>query len=197
MMSISDMPFGYKIDTRIRDLYHMGFNRSDSGVSHFIIHGTAGGNKAEDCLSWMLKGGDMGGGVYRREQYKKGIALFQYMIDRSGEIIELINPHNYVYHSSTGSFDLKTIGVELINPDRNNGGKYTEEQYKALTALYKFLQQRFSEMKTIQGHGSIKMERTKSGKVCPGLGFDWASFRGLLIGAHFNINSIKEKIKVA
>lgn len=198
MISISDMPYGYKIDTRIRDIYHSGFGRNDSGVTHLIIHGTAGGSKAEDCIRWMLNGGDIGNGKFRKDQYKRGIALFQYMIDRSGEIIELINPHNYVYHSSTGSFDMKTIGVELINPDRNNGGKYTDEQYNALMALYKFLKERFAEMKTIQGHGSIKMEKTMSGKVCPGLGFDWASFRGLLMDSRFSIvSSVKEKIKVA
>jgi hypothetical protein len=197
-MDVTDLPYGYVIDTRIRDKYHTGFDRKDSAVSHFIVHGTAGGSKAEDCLKWMIRGGDMGGGNFRKDDYKRGIALFQYMIDRDGKIIELISPHKWVYHSSTGSFDAMTIGAELINPDRNNGGGYTDMQYKSLAMLYKFLNERFGNLKIMQGHGAIKKEKTGSSKTCPGKGFAWMKLNSLLIDNMFHTvyNSGNERIEI-
>lgn len=180
-MDVTDLPYGYVIDTRIRDKYNTGMPRKDSLVTHLIVHGTAGGSKAEDCLKWMIKGGDMGGGRFRRDDYKRGIALFQYMIDRDGKIIEVISPHKWVYHSSTGQFDINTIGVELINPDRANGGTYTDFQYKSLAMLFKFLIERFENLKILQGHGAIKKEKSGSTKVCPGTGFVWPKLNSLLI----------------
>jgi hypothetical protein len=195
-MRQEDIPYGYVIDNRIRDKFHQGFTRSDLSVTHFVIHGTGGGNTAEGNIKWMLSGGLMPNGHTREAQYKKGQALFQLIADRDGKIIELINPHNWVYHSSTGRFDLHTIGIELTNPDRSNGGFYTEKQYQATACTYLWLSDIFPNMTTIQGHGTLKQEKTGSGKACPGTGFDWIKFNSILIdnGAQTRFERATEKI---
>lgn len=172
-MNKDDFTHTYKLDTRIRDKYNQGFVRRDDEVTHLIVHGTGGGRKAEDCIKWMINGGDLGGGKSRESQYRRGVALFQFLIDRDGTVIELLNPHKWVYHSSTMDFDRHTIGVELINPDRSNGGHYTDNQYLSLVQLYTFLRERFRNMYYITGHGSIKRQRTNKTKACPGDGFNW------------------------
>lgn len=167
-MTKDDMPYGYVIDDRIRNKYHAGFNRQDDIITHFIVHGTAGGQTAESNLKWMLSGGAVPDGTTRENQYRRGVCLFHAIIDRDGKIIEIINPHKFVYHSSSGTFDSHTIGVELTNPDRTNGGSYTDMQYKALAKYYLWLSEIFVNMKTIEGHGAIKQEKTGTYKFCPG-----------------------------
>ena len=65
-METKDAPYTYKIDNRLRDKYHSGYKRRDNEVTHFIVHGTGGGNSAEGNISWMLSGGYIGNGVYRK-----------------------------------------------------------------------------------------------------------------------------------
>lgn len=203
MIDKKDAPNGYEIYADIRNKYHKGYKRKDSEVTHLIIHGTAGGQSAKSNLKWMMSGGYMGNGVYRSEQYSKGVALFHYIIDRDGTIYDIINPHNFVYHSSTGGnsskqtgFDRNTIGIELTNPDRENHGYYTPQQYFSLVWLYTFLVDRFPKMKYIYGHGSIKREKTGKNKVCPGPNFDWKRFGSYLEQENISVNISDEKIKV-
>ena len=177
-MTIDNFKYGYKIDKRIREKYHAGFVRPDADVSILTVHGTAGGNNAESIIKWMLSGGILPTGKFRKTEYIKGVALFQYMIDKDGIIYDLINPHNWVYHSGTGGFDYKTIGVELVNSSFDNSKKYTEKQYHSLFELYCFLSGVFPNLKTIQGHESLYKEKTgrrKKAPRCPGAGFNWAS----------------------
>lgn len=197
-MDINSAPFRYIIYNDIKVKYHQGFIRKDSEVTHFIVHGTAGGNTALSNLNWMLSGGYIGNGIYRSEYYKKGVCLFQYIICRTGKIYEIINPHNFVYHSSTGGssenrtgFDRHTIGVELTNPDRADNGTYTIMQYKALVWLYRFLAERFPNMKDIYSHNLIKKEKTGESKNCPGKGFDWDKFSLHLDDREVNHSIIK------
>jgi hypothetical protein len=53
-------------------------------------------------------------------------------------------------------------------------------QYKSLAKLYLWYSEIFTNMKTIQGHGSIKQERSGTYKVCPGA-FSFNKLNGLLI----------------
>lgn len=174
---------GYKIETSLRDRYHVGFTRSggDDEVTHAIVHCTGGGRSTEACIDWMYRGGYLGkdeNGVkrYRRQSYYRGVALVHYFIDLDGGIAETINPHNYIYASSTGGFDRQCINIELVNPGRNNGVPCTEAQYRGLAILYYFLRERFKNMFYIVGHGRIKNDRGGDYKVCPGAGFSWDYF---------------------
>ena len=107
------------VDTKIRDRWHSGFDRERSPDT-IVLHGTAG----PGTYQWVLGGG-------RKKLYKKGVALFHYLIERDGKIIEIIDPDKWVYHSSAGDIDERTIGVELLNPEKNNEDQYTNAQYDA------------------------------------------------------------------
>jgi N-acetyl-anhydromuramyl-L-alanine amidase AmpD len=164
----------YIVESGIRLKYHKGFKRNIKKIDTAIIHGTAGGG---DIIKWMLEGGYMGKDkngkrIYRAEQYKKGIALFHFIINKKGEIFEIINPDRWVYHSSTGRHDKRTIGIELINNDRTNRDEYTTEQYCAiLDLIFEELCKKYP-IKRIAGHGVFKQKYGRGTKRCPG-NFNW------------------------
>lgn len=153
-----------KVDTRIRDKYHKGFDR-EKDVSTIVLHGTGGGSSSEGLIKWML-GGE------RAKSYERGIALFHYLIDREGEIIELIDPNFWVYHSSSGRQDQSTIGIELINPHPTNEDEYTDAQYESIFELIfdeLFVKFPVSE---IVSHNRMKEKYSNGSKDCPN-NFSW------------------------
>ncbi len=147
-------------DTKIRDRWHAGFKR-ELNPHTVVLHGTGGGG----TYNWVLQGG-------RKEQYKRGIALFHYLIERDGATTEIIDPDRWVYHSSSGQFDSRTIGIELVNPSPTNNSTYTENQYKSLFDLIFFeLFERYPIIQ-IMSHNKAKEIYSGGNKVCPGK-FDW------------------------
>ena len=76
----------YEKDLVIRQTYCNGFARSKP-VKYIVVHGTGGGSSAQRLLKWMRKPGQA-----QQDRYKRGIALFHYLIGREGEIIEIIDP---------------------------------------------------------------------------------------------------------
>ena len=152
-------------DSSIRDKFHKGFKRT-RGPSEIIIHGTGGGHSAKGLLRWMMQG-------ERGKLYYRGIALFHYLIDRNGEITEIIDPDLWVYHSSSGKHDERTVGIELMNPYIDNGGYYTQEQYDSLMQLiFDELMERYS-IDSIMSHGRAKQKFSGEYKKCPGSAFEW------------------------
>ena len=161
-------------NTSIRDQYHQGYERADP-PSEIVIHGTAGGRSARGLIRWMERG-------ERGSQYRRGIGLFHYLIGHDGEIFEIIDPDRWVYHSSSGRHDERTIGIELMNMYRDNGGGYTEAQYRALSGLISSLQSRY-DIELIRSHSraySLFTGGTKPGPPCPG-SFDWSRARDMLV----------------
>lgn len=147
-------------DDRIREIWHRGFNREKT-PNEIVIHGTGGGG----TYQWVLQGG-------RKELYRRGIALFHYLIERDGSVTEIIDPDRWVYHSSSGKHDEKTIGIELVNPKSNNSAPYTDEQYKALFGLViDYLMEKYP-ISVIVSHNHNKRVFSKGKKKCPG-NFDW------------------------
>jgi len=154
-------------DTFIREKYHSGFSRKRtlSKVSEVVIHGTGGGY----TLEWMRGGG-------RAEQYYKGIALFHYLIDRAGVIWEIIDPDRWVYHSSRGRMDRRSIGIELENYSRTNEWDYSDFQYDSLLWLvFNHLRPLYPDLNVIMSHKRAwqKVSGGKYTKECPGPAFDW------------------------
>ena len=139
--------------------------RDTAIVNEIVIHGTAGGS-CKGIQNWML-GGE------RAKEYYRGIALFHYLVGRDGEIVQIINPNYWVYHSSSGKHDKETIGIELVNNSAKNDNPYTEKQYKA---LYKLI---FDELfvkfpiTRICTHNYNVMKYAKRKRICPGPKFDW------------------------
>lgn len=147
------------------------FGRNLKDISEIVIHGTGGGTNAASLLRWILAG-------ERAEEYKKGIGLFHYLIDRDGTIYKLYSLEKWMYHSSSGQHDKCTVGIELMNPSTNNQVEYTVEQYKSLAELVKAANG-LATIKTIVGHGFNKQKYSGLYKVCPGR-FDWFNFGEIL-----------------
>lgn len=157
------------------------FPRKLEDVSEIVIHGTGGGTTAASLIKWMLSGG-------RAEEYKKGIALFHFLVDRSGEIVKLYDISRWMYHSSSGQHDKCTIGIEMMNPSGNNQTEYTTEQYNSLADLVKSICD-MCKIKSVVGHGYNKQKFSGEYKVCPGR-FDWFNFAEILKikGLNFTVN---------
>ena len=164
----------------IRALYMDGFTRT-LPVTTIVIHGTGGGY----TLPWIanaVKEKDL----TRVNRYKKGIALFHYLIGQDspepdGQIIEIICPTRWVYHSSVGGKDGGSIGIELLNRGAGNTGTYSNKQLESLSNLVAYLVSIFPTINEVVGHGRNmqRNDRSKRGawKVCPGKNFPWEIFQ--------------------
>lgn len=157
-----------KIDDTIRKKWHSGFDRQEN-PSEIIIHGTGGGG----TFNFVFNGG-------RKELYIKGIALFHFLIERTGEIIEIINPEKWVYHSSCGEHDSKTIGIELVNPSANNTYAYMPIQYDGLFEIFDELFTRYN-ISIIRSHNKTGLKYSGKGKLCPGNAFAWSKIGQWLV----------------
>lgn len=154
-----------KVDTRVRDRWHSGFER-EKDITTIVLHGTGGGSSTEGLIKWMLDG-------ERGDSYERGIALFHYLIGRDGEIIELIDPEFWVYHSSSGRQDRRTIGIELMNPDPSNIAEYTLDQYDSLFWLmFENLFPSYPTINAIVSHNRMKEKFSGGSKDCPN-NFEW------------------------
>lgn len=153
------------IDNIVRNKYHKGFTRKLSKPKEIVIHGTGGGY----TLEWIRNGG-------RAEEYYKGIALFHYLIERDGKIWEIIHPDRWVYHSSRGRADRKSIGIELENFSVTNQWDYSDAQYAALFWLsLDYLRTLYPTIDVIMSHKRAwqKVSNGKRWKECPGPAFNW------------------------
>lgn len=169
-----------EIDYAIREKWHKGFMREEE-VSEIVIHGTGGGA----TYNWVLNGG-------RKDLYQRGIALFHYLIERDGRVVEIIDPDRWVYHSSSGRHDEKTIGIELVNLTNDNSGHYTMAQYNSLFHLIFFIIFRRYKISTIAGHGMNKHLYSGGYKKCPGKGFDWDMLEKELTNKGYHYKKGKE-----
>jgi hypothetical protein len=150
-----------KVIKEIREKYNQGFVRKNSDVTEFVIHGTGGGSSAMGLIKWMLSG-------ERAAEYSRGIALFHYLLDKDGTSYNIIDPVNWVYHSSSGDHDIHTIGVELVNSSATNSDSYTESQYINLAKLIFDTVKKFPNIKTITTHGYLISKYSGKSKTCPG-----------------------------
>jgi hypothetical protein len=156
---------------KIREKYHRGFEREKSDINQIVLHGTGGGASAGGLMAWMLDG-------ERGNDYKKGVALFHYLIDYNGDIYNIIDPDRWVYHSSSGQHDRHTIGIELMNIDRDNRDVYTIAQYQSLSDIIFELMGKYP-IDSIIGHGACKNIYTGTYKLCPG-NLNWLLIAGTL-----------------
>lgn len=169
-------------NTDIRNRWHQGYPRKKSQITEVVIHGTGGGN-LNGLLRWMFKSG--------RKGYRKGVSLFHYAIGRKGKTVEIIDPDNYVYHSSSGRHDKKTIGIELLNPNVTNNGGYTNAQYEALSHLLMQLM-RIYPITSIVSHNYNKQRYSRGSKNCPGE-FDWWRIENYLTDYGYIYNHEQER----
>jgi len=178
----------YIKDTYIRNKFHKGFKRKTPPTT-IIIHGTGG----TGTYKWMKKG-------ERGNNYRKGISLFHYLIERDGRIINIINPNRWVWHSHAGwhrdkngniiQRDASTIGIELENTSSKNTNGYTKEQYDSLSLLvFDNLMIKYP-INIIMSHSRSYKKYLKKTKplACPGPKFDWSKINEQLELNNYSYN---------
>lgn len=178
--------------------FHNGMEREDAyPPDKIIIHGTGGGASAYSLIDgWILTPG-----FERAQAYRNGEG-FPYLIDRNGDVIQLCDPAKYwQYHTGTWvpgreyQHDMKTIGIELVNPQPNNQVEYTAAQYASLIELIiGTLFDKF-EIKEIWGHGAFQESKTSKYKVCPGPRFEWNILINEMIANNWHFEQSKENLK--
>ena len=173
-------------NTEIRNKYHQGFLRLPEDIHQIVIHSSGGGHSANSILRWMV-GGE------RASQYKRGIALFHYLIDLNGDIYNIIDHDRWVYHSSSGRHDKGTIGIEHVNSSWKNNNELTGDQYASLVDLIEYLMDRY-DITSILGHGKCKEIYSGEYKRCPG-NFDWQIIANHLSAKGYDYDYDKEYFK--
>ncbi|MCB1864432.1 MAG: N-acetylmuramoyl-L-alanine amidase [Chromatiales bacterium] len=146
------------------------------------MHGTGG----MGTLAWLRSIDPNSGNVAERQRAKamaRGVFLFHDLIERSGRLVNLIDPRRWTYHGAVGHLDSGTIGIELENCLPDNRGPYEPAQYATLVArLCDYWTFYFPEtLRTIRSHRLTSWNaRRMAGlapKPCPGPLFDWPLFK--------------------
>lgn len=104
-----------------------------------------------------------------------------FLIERDGKVTQFVSCLARAWHAGVSVFEGRetcndfSVGIELEGTDDL---PFTDEQYRALTALTRQLQQRFPAItdQRICGHSDIAPGR----KTDPGSAFDWARYRAAL-----------------
>lgn len=163
----------------IREMYHSGFPRELSEAKEVTIHGTGGGANAAAIMRWMK---DLAQ-PWESDRWKRGVALYHFLIDRTGDVYQFIDLDRWVYHSSSGIHDKTTIGIELMNPVANNMGAYTVQQYEALNELIGNIIRPLCPIERISSHQYNYRNYSGGDKSCPGPHFNWdkVNFQGISI----------------
>jgi len=167
------------INEELRHFYPC-LEREKEDVNEIILHGTGGSESATGLIRWMLSEDG------RHKEYAQSIALFHYIIDRKGEIIQLYDPwSSWMFHSSSRFHDKNTIGIEMCNPDKKNQAEYTKEQYIYVVELFKELYE-IQPIEKISGHTvtAIKYSGKPNATPCPG-NFDWKRLCDMLAKESF------------
>ena len=103
-----------------------------------------------------------------------------YLINRKGEIIQMVKDKNIAWHAGKSrwkrflNLNKNSIGIELVNKGHKYGYQnYHKKQIKSLIRLCKFLKKKYSIRKeNFLGHSDISPHR----KIDPGEKFPWKEF---------------------
>jgi len=196
-MSTENKKFEFLVDYAIRNKWSKGLPRlSKRTVAHpirkpvpiteVVVHGTGGGGTYMFVL-----------GGWRKEQYLKNIALFHYLIQLNEKIIEILDPDNFVFHSSSSWHDATTIGIEIENPHKFNDAPYTEWQYEALGYLiFDKLLEKYPTINKIVSHNMNGQIYSRKSKACPGAGFDWTKLEYEMEKRNISYKKLKDEIYI-
>jgi N-acetylmuramoyl-L-alanine amidase len=116
-----------------------------------------------------------------------------YLINRKGEIIQLVNDRNIAWHAGKSKWkkfnnlNRNSIGIELVNRGHQFGyQKFSKKQIKSLIKLCISLKRKYSIKKeNFLGHSDIAPLR----KIDPGELFPWKKLSNYNLGKWFKKNS--------
>jgi len=176
------------IDKQIRMKYQQGWIKKvrKGNITEVVCHATAGSTSAHGIMSWVM-GGE------RAALYNKGIGLFHYLVDRDEpNIVEIIDPTFWVWHSTSGDHDQETIGIEHVNPSMTNRLPLTENQYElSFNLIFNHLLPQYPTIKRIVSHDYNAWKYSGIGpKPCPGPGFDWVRLEKEFLKYKLKFNKI-------
>lgn len=133
-------------------LVNWGYSSSKNrSIDTIIIHS-----------SYNALGGDYYSLSKLLEEYKEYGVSPHYLIDREGEIYQLVKDQNIAYHAGeskmpdgrSGVNDF-SLGIELMNTESSN---FTENQYQSLKKLISFIREKH-KITSILGHNQISPGR--------------------------------------
>lgn len=133
-------------------LVNWGYSSSKNrSINTVIIHS-----------SYNALGGDYYSLSKLLEEYKEYGVSPHYLIDREGEIYQLVKDQNIAYHAGeskmpdgrSGVNDF-SLGIELMNTESSN---FTENQYQSLKKLISFLGEKH-KITSVLGHDQISPGR--------------------------------------
>lgn len=189
--------FEFLVDYAIRNKWSKGLPRLSKRtiknpvrkpvpITEVVVHGTGGAGTYMFVL-----------GGWRKEEYKKSIALFHYLIELDEQIIEILDPDNFVFHSSSSWHDTTTIGIEIENPHKFNDADYTDWQYEALGYLiFDKLIEKYPTINKIISHNMNAQIYSRKSKACPGDGFDWSKLEYEMKKRNISYKKLKDEIYV-
>ncbi len=155
----------------------------DSDISLLVIHNISlppGEFEKNAILDFFSNQLDANAHPYFAQIHTMKVSA-HFLIDRQGQIIQLVSTRHRAWHAGVSSFNGRqrcndfSIGIELIGADDQ---LFAAAQYQSLAQLCHCLQQYYPAIShaNITGHSDIAPGR----KTDPGPCFDWSHLRRLL-----------------
>lgn len=155
-----------KVDYSVTNKWHKGWKRPLDQITEAVVHHTAGSGTWQGLRDWMLSVTGK-----RKANYKRGIGLFPFVIQKNGTLAKFGPIARWWYHSHAGKHDSETIGIEIIH----NKGSFSKQQYETLFwLLFEYIPFHCENYKSIVSHDHNMMKYTGKKKSCPGPDFEWA-----------------------
>jgi hypothetical protein len=153
-------------------------------INRIVIHITAGGLNYENTVSWFQN-------PHQTNAKGKPINVSaHYVVGRKGEVVQMVNNNNIAWHASRANGD--SIGIEH---NATTKADPTDDQYAASAALVQWLAGQFNiplDRDHIKGHKEVSPQDNHE---CPGKGWDWDKYMGLVTaGSSSNASAQEESL---
>ncbi|MBN2439824.1 MAG: N-acetylmuramoyl-L-alanine amidase [Spirochaetales bacterium] len=145
------------------------FARSLDDIIEVTIHHTEGNSNWLDSKGMIYDGWPLYGGGDNKENYKNGISLYNYFLQKDGTLVECAPLTRWYKHSHANIQDKYHVGIEISH----STGPFTDEQYNMLFAfIFDHIASLCMNFKRISCHAFNKWHFTSGGtKECPSKDF--------------------------
>jgi len=151
------------VDYSPTEMWHKGWKRNLEDIIEVVIHHTESNMDENQTIEW-IKGGE------RSAEYKRGVALFSFLLGQTGHLVKLGPLSRWWYHSSSRNHDSVTVGIEVCNRYES----FTDAQIKMLWwFLFDYIPYHCPNFKRVVGHSYNEKIYSGTNKHCPGKGMPW------------------------